>query len=335
MATTTPRSKKRPWELISEDEVNNSNNNKHASFSPCSQPASNTTHSSSPGLDWNYLKAIDQTQADYLPTPFSPSDRLHYTGEYSDQPPLKGDTDLGEFTHWVLARVKRMAVSNTISHMITDPHLSAKWTITPNTQYKDRTRCFKEIKLGITPTTNHEAAYAQMCGIVLPPEQSCIDCQAKKGKFQHCVVVPGYLNGACANCHYNSAGRKCSHRPAITKRPKLNDVSAANPVSIFNSLVNLVAEQQTYLGEMLRRLEGMLLQVLESSKRLEGMLLQVLESSKRLEGMLLQKVESSRRSEGILLQMVDVPKNNNAAYVPRYYKEQANLNSTQPHKGHV
>ncbi|KAI1778517.1 hypothetical protein F4818DRAFT_406342 [Hypoxylon cercidicola] len=141
MPTTITGSKKRQSEHISEDMVNN---NKHAGFSPCSRSASSTTCSGSPGLDWDLAKAPDQTQADYLPTPFRPSDRLQYTGEYYDQPSLEDDRDLGEFTHWVLARIKNM--------------LSTKWNISPKTRYKDQVRCFQEIKLGNAPVTNHEAA---------------------------------------------------------------------------------------------------------------------------------------------------------------------------------
>lgn len=55
---------------------------------------------------------------------------------------------------------------------------------------------------------NCEAYLAQGCGV--PSPTPCFHCKKGGGPFSVCIVVPGYLNGSCAGCHYNGNGGRCS-----------------------------------------------------------------------------------------------------------------------------
>ena len=57
-------------------------------------------------------------------------------------------------------------------------------------------------------TGNHEAAAAFCVGRVALP--ACGRCSRGLGPFASCIVVPGLLSGACANCHWGSGGKECS-----------------------------------------------------------------------------------------------------------------------------
>jgi hypothetical protein len=52
---------------------------------------------------------------------------------------------------------------------------------------------------------------AQVVGAV--QIKSCKSCRMKQGPWKDCVVVDGFLVGACANCHYGGKGVRCSLRP--------------------------------------------------------------------------------------------------------------------------
>lgn len=215
--------RKRTHSVISEDD-----DNRQTSPRPPIQSCG-TTYSIPIGLDWKWVKALDQSSVDDLPAPFHAPDTLSYTGEDNDQPILRIDGDLGEYTHWALARIRRMVVSKILANMLDDPSISVKWTLSLHTRPQDtrdkRGPGYKGLSLDVARVANHEATYTQMCGIVLPREQSCTNCKAGNSKFRHCVVLPRYLNGSCGNCWYNYNGNRCSHRPcmyqelAATKKP--------------------------------------------------------------------------------------------------------------------
>ena len=58
--------------------------------------------------------------------------------------------------------------------------------------------------------TNYEAALAQIVGTV--NSRPCGNCSKGNGPFVLCVSRPGVFNESCANCHYNSLGKRCSLR---------------------------------------------------------------------------------------------------------------------------
>lgn len=58
---------------------------------------------------------------------------------------------------------------------------------------------------------NREAVVAQSRGEIAG--EACKHCDDGFGPFVVCVQVEGHLKGACANCHYNSGGYRCSFRP--------------------------------------------------------------------------------------------------------------------------
>lgn len=56
-----------------------------------------------------------------------------------------------------------------------------------------------------------EAALAQLRGEIAP--EACSYCTEGKGPFDTCVQMEKAFGNACANCHYNSGGSRCSfHR---------------------------------------------------------------------------------------------------------------------------
>lgn len=65
---------------------------------------------------------------------------------------------------------------------------------------------------------NVESVIIQTVGHVL--DQECVSCQKKNGPFEKCVVLSGADNliTACANCHWNGQGRRCTfyRAPAST-----------------------------------------------------------------------------------------------------------------------
>lgn len=65
-----------------------------------------------------------------------------------------------------------------------------------------------EVNLDRMP--NLESALAQIVGRV--NRTPCDSCSRGSGPFGLCVSVDGMLRGSCANCHYNSLGRRCSFR---------------------------------------------------------------------------------------------------------------------------
>ncbi|KAI0885053.1 uncharacterized protein GGS22DRAFT_162614 [Annulohypoxylon maeteangense] len=198
------------------------------------------------GLDWDWVKTLDQNPEgkSYFPAQFTPPTNNPFTGDDDNQPEVTDDTDLTEYTSWVLAKVKKAAVSKAVVSMMKDPDLKAKWAISLNNHHFYRIRRRRELKLVQfqSPPTNYEAAYAAMVGIVLPPERACKNCKANQGPFQNCIVVPGYLRGACAGCHYNSSGSRCSHRPDGSKRFRVAGVSTYVP---FSSLARIATADRS------------------------------------------------------------------------------------------
>ena len=62
--------------------------------------------------------------------------------------------------------------------------------------------------------SNIEALCAYQVGEVNEPP--CTHCERGIGIYQQCVSVKDFLNGSCANCHYNSEGTRCSLRKFTT-----------------------------------------------------------------------------------------------------------------------
>ncbi|KAI1451342.1 hypothetical protein F4805DRAFT_463877 [Annulohypoxylon moriforme] len=195
------------------------------------------------GLDWDWVETLDQDPRGktYFPARFAPPNQTSFLGDDEDQPDITNVTDLTNYTAWVLSRVKKMLASKIVVSMIEDPNLEVKWTLSLNSQVHNRISRYREIKLVRfqSPATNFEAAYAAMVGIILPPEHACNSCKANQGPFKNCIVVPKYLNGACAGCHYNSSGSRCSHRSDSSKRIRIAGVSRTIP-ALPHSLANAV-----------------------------------------------------------------------------------------------
>jgi hypothetical protein len=86
---------------------------------------------------------------------------------------------------------------------------------------------------------NKEAVAAQVAGEV--NEFPCRHCDRGNGPFTECVSVYGFLNGSCANCHYNSSGRRCSLRGLLTsilrliKEPKKTHLNEYRSPSALRS----------------------------------------------------------------------------------------------------
>ncbi|KAI1768784.1 hypothetical protein GGR53DRAFT_353264 [Hypoxylon sp. FL1150] len=185
------------------------------------------------GLDWDWVKALDQdpTGKKDFPGRFDPPEELGTLGLDMQRPDLDFTGDLKEFSTWALARLRRMRASNAIARMLSDPNVKVKWELAVNTYWKNAVCHYRDIAIsGSGP--NHEAAYAAMCGIVLPPEHACENCRANRTVFTYCIVLPGYLKGSCVGCHYNNSGSRCTHRPDARTRTRamamlLNDLSPA------------------------------------------------------------------------------------------------------------
>ncbi|KAI1402296.1 hypothetical protein F4819DRAFT_507778 [Hypoxylon fuscum] len=192
------------------------------------------SNNENPGLDWSLVNTLDQdpTGKDYFPPPYDPNDPYRFNGD-EEQPQVKKDADLHKQTAWAIARIRRMRVSNTIAYMLEDPKLQIKWSLSLNKYYSNVSLRYREVRLTSLLSSNHEAAYVAMVGIVLPPELVCEACKASNGPFQNCIVLPRYLNGACATCHYNSGGKRCSHRPDASKRVKINGLVKTCPPSVL------------------------------------------------------------------------------------------------------
>ncbi|OTB03844.1 hypothetical protein M426DRAFT_12138 [Hypoxylon sp. CI-4A] len=98
------------------------------------------------GLDLEWALALDQEEEkDYLPPRLGvvDVDALPYKGEHVDEPLLEDDNDFGEYTYWVLARVRSMCIA-------------VRWIICFKRHYKDRTAHYRKIKLETAPASNHE-----------------------------------------------------------------------------------------------------------------------------------------------------------------------------------
>ncbi|PGH31761.1 hypothetical protein GX50_05427 [[Emmonsia] crescens] len=67
-----------------------------------------------------------------------------------------------------------------------------------------------DIRLNTERKTAIEAGLVQCRGDIA--QTDCEYCMSGNGPFPHCVTLQGYLNGACANCHYYSTGSRCSFR---------------------------------------------------------------------------------------------------------------------------
>ncbi|KAI2466471.1 hypothetical protein F4781DRAFT_445122 [Annulohypoxylon bovei var. microspora] len=87
-------------------------------------------------LDWDWVKTLDQdpTKKEYFPVRFT-TPLNSSVGDDHDQPKVTNDTDMPDYTAWVLARIKRTLVSKAITSMVQDPNpngvslLTAKFTI--------------------------------------------------------------------------------------------------------------------------------------------------------------------------------------------------------------
>ena len=56
---------------------------------------------------------------------------------------------------------------------------------------------------------NIDSLLAYMCGDVVPKRQRCERCQSGNGIMQECVLMKGYMKGACSNCWKNSKQASC------------------------------------------------------------------------------------------------------------------------------
>jgi hypothetical protein len=65
--------------------------------------------------------------------------------------------------------------------------------------------------LDLQRNSNRESYLAQCIGAV--QTAPCKSCNKGQGPWKDCVVVPGFLNGSCANCHFGGEGTRCSLRP--------------------------------------------------------------------------------------------------------------------------
>ncbi|KAI2464459.1 hypothetical protein F4781DRAFT_412881 [Annulohypoxylon bovei var. microspora] len=186
------------------------------------------------GLDWDWVKTLDQDPEgkEYFPARFTPPLHSSFLDD-DDQLEVTDVTNMTDYTAWVLAKVKNMLVSKVITSMVKDPSLKPKWTISLNSHVFKQVRRYRKLKLTRfqSPSSNPEAAYAAIVGTILPPEHACKSCKAKQGPFRNCIVVPGYLNGSCAGCHYGNSGSRCSHRPDGSKRVRVAGVSTSVPLS--------------------------------------------------------------------------------------------------------
>ncbi|KAI0121503.1 hypothetical protein F4776DRAFT_672515 [Hypoxylon sp. NC0597] len=80
---------------------------------------------SSSGLDWSLVSRLDQdaTGQSHFPARFEPPVHESFLGDDNDKPDLSDNADLNQYSAWVLARVKKMRVSNVVTSMINDPNV--------------------------------------------------------------------------------------------------------------------------------------------------------------------------------------------------------------------
>ncbi|OTB04790.1 hypothetical protein M426DRAFT_147711 [Hypoxylon sp. CI-4A] len=226
------RSRKRKVELISQDD----------------RSSRYIADDNNLGLDWEWVRTLSQDPEDYdnFPAPFELPTSHTYTGDNNDMPMLPKSTDdvaSAHYTAWVLARVRKMIVSRVVVAMINNADLHARWNIVLNKQYESRMPEFRALRLREKSTnTNHEAAFASIVGIVLPPSGACMGCKSHWGAFEHCIVLPDYLNGSCTNCHYNNRGSLCSHRSSANKSIMVaSTCSASTPIDVSEPVERLTS----------------------------------------------------------------------------------------------
>ncbi|KAI6081767.1 hypothetical protein F4821DRAFT_18579 [Hypoxylon rubiginosum] len=169
-------------------------------------------------LNWGWVATLNQDPEgkDYFPPCFNPLGMgYHFLGDEIEKPTVLGTGELPRYTAWALAAFRRGTRSATMAKMMDDQNLRAKWVICPSKDFNGK---FRDLNLSpvTAPRVHHEAAYAAMTGIVLPPERACTMCKSNRGMFQQCIVLPGYLDGSCAGCHYNSDGNGCSHQIGVS-----------------------------------------------------------------------------------------------------------------------
>jgi len=56
---------------------------------------------------------------------------------------------------------------------------------------------------------NVDSFLAYTRGLMLPKEDWCTACQEGRGMMVGCVVIKGYMNGACSNHWRNSKQKQC------------------------------------------------------------------------------------------------------------------------------
>ncbi|KAI2468562.1 hypothetical protein F4781DRAFT_397637, partial [Annulohypoxylon bovei var. microspora] len=83
------------------------------------------------GLDWEWVKTLDQNPKgkDYFPSRFTPPADGSSTGEDDDYPEVTRDTDMTDYTAWVLARVKKRLVNRTAALMVQDPCVRSNFIV--------------------------------------------------------------------------------------------------------------------------------------------------------------------------------------------------------------
>ncbi|KAI0180309.1 hypothetical protein GGR52DRAFT_237973 [Hypoxylon sp. FL1284] len=121
-----------------------------------------------------------------------------------------------EMSIWALDVLSRARMKPRLRPLLTDTEVKVKWALPVRIYYKNPALVYRYISLD--GMTRRGAVYAAMCGIVLPPDYRCKKCRNGYGVFACSIVLPSYLRGACAGCHYLAANNKCSFQPG-TYRP--------------------------------------------------------------------------------------------------------------------
>lgn len=68
-----------------------------------------------------------------------------------------------------------------------------------------------EKALNLQRPSNGEAVLVHIVRTALNENQACTSCRKGNGPWKSCVILPGNLCGACANCWFNASGSRCSY----------------------------------------------------------------------------------------------------------------------------
>lgn len=93
------------------------------------------------------------------------------------------------------------------------PHSSLLGPACPSTPWL-------QSRMPLAPTLRAKAVMAVLArlrGREMEGNAACRHCRSSNGPFGSCVVLTDdndvrYMNGSCANCHYNGSGTRCDFR---------------------------------------------------------------------------------------------------------------------------